>query len=338
MTTDQVFIWGAGAMGGTIGAHLARAGRSVTFIDTDDAHVAAIRDRGLRLTGPIDDFVVRAPCVHPDHLEGDLGSVLLAVKAHHTGAAIAAIEPLLAPAGLVVSVQNGLNEMEIAERIGADRTMGCFVNFGADVVEPGVILRGNRGSVVVGELDGARTQRVRSVRDLFRLFEPDAVRTDNIWGYLWGKLAYGSMLFATALSDDSIADVLDSKEHRPLLIELAREVLAVAVARRVRPESFDGFDPAPFMPGASEAGARASLDALVRFNRASAKTHSGVWRDLAVRKRRTEVDAQIAPIVTLGAAAGIDTPRTRRLVALIHDVEEGRRSQGRVTLDALGEA
>ena len=337
MTTDHVFIWGAGAMGGTIGAHLARAGRSVTFIDTDDAHVAAIRDRGLRLTGPIDDFVVRASCVHPDRLDGDLGTVLLAVKAHHTGAAIAAIEPRLAPDGLVVSVQNGLNEMEIAERIGADRTMGCFVNFGADVVEPGVILRGNRGSVVVGELDGARTQRTRSVHELLCLFEPDAVLTDNIWGYLWGKLAYGSMLFATALSGDSIADVLDSKEHRPLLIELAREVLAVAAARGVRHEAFDGFDPAPFMPGASEAGARASLDALVRFNRASAKTHSGVWRDLAVRKRRTEVDAQIAPIVTLGAEVGIHTPRTRRLVALIHDVEEGRRSQGRVTLDALGE-
>lgn len=337
MIADRVYVWGAGAMGGTIGAHLARAGRSVTFVDTDDAHAAAIRERGLRLTGPIDDFVVRAPCVHPDRLDRDLGTVLLAVKAHHTGAAIGAIEPLLAPDGLVVSVQNGLNEMEIAERIGAARTMGCFVNFGADVVEPGVILRGNRGSVVVGELDGARTQRVGSVHDLFRLFEPDVVLTDNIWGYLWAKLAYGSMLFATALSDDSIADVLDSEEHRPLLIDLAREALAVAVARGVRPEAFDGFDPVPFMPGASEAGARASLDALVRFNRASAKTHSGVWRDLAVRKRRTEVDAQIAPIITLGAEVDIDTPRTRRLVALIHDVEEGRRSQGSATLGALGE-
>jgi 2-dehydropantoate 2-reductase len=84
-----------------------------------------------------------------------------------------------------------------------------------------------------------------------------------------------------------------------------------------------------------EVDARASLDALVRFNRGSAKTHSGVWRDLAVRKRRTEVDAQIAPVAALGAEAGVDTPLTRRLIALIHDVEEGRRAQGWESLDAL---
>jgi 2-dehydropantoate 2-reductase len=262
-------------------------------------------------------------------------TVLLAVKAHHTDAALAAIEPRLADDGCVVSVQNGLNELVIAERIGAERTVGCFVNFGADVVEPGVIARGNRGAVVVGELDGALTGRVRAVHELLGIFEPDAVLTDNIWGYLWGKLAYGSMLFATALTDASIADVLDSSRHRPLLIGLAREAVAVAAARGVRVEAFDGFDPAAFAPGVPEVDARASLDALVRFNRGSAKTHSGVWRDLAVRKRRTEVDAQIAPVAALGAEAGVDTPLTRRLIALIHDVEEGRRAQGWESLDAL---
>jgi 2-dehydropantoate 2-reductase len=332
---EPVVVWGAGAMGGSVGASLIRAGRSVVLVDTDDAHAAAIREHGLRVTGPVDDFTVSASCAHPDSLDPGLMTVLLAVKAHHTDAALAAIEPRLADDGCVVSVQNGLNELVIAERIGAERTVGCFVNFGADVVEPGVIARGNRGAVVVGELDGALTGRVRAVHELLGIFEPDAVLTDNIWGYLWGKLAYGSMLFATALTDASIADVLDSSRHRPLLIGLAREAVAVAAARGVRVEAFDGFDPAAFAPGVPEVDARASLDALVRFNRGSAKTHSGVWRDLAVRKRRTEVDAQIAPVAALGAEAGVDTPLTRRLIALIHDVEEGRRAQGWESLDAL---
>ena len=78
-----------------------------------------------------------------------------------------------------------------------------------------------------------------------------------------------------------------------------------------------------------------SLDRLVAFNRASAKSHSGVWRDLAVHKRKTEVDAQIAPIVAAGDEVGIDAPLTRRLVELIHDVEEGRRRQSWETLGAL---
>ena len=85
-----------------------------------------------------------------------------------------------------------------------------------------------------------------------------------------------------------------------------------------------------------DADAHASLDRLVTFNRSSAKSHSGVWRDLAVRKRKTEVDAQIAVIAELGLDAGVATPRVSRLVELVHDVEEARRPQSWETLAALG--
>ncbi len=336
MRLDPIFVWGAGAMGGSVGAWLVRSGHEVVFVDTDEAHAAAIRTHGLRITGPVDDFIVPAHCARPDSLDPGMKTVLLAVKAHHTAEAVAQIGPLLAEDGFVVSVQNGLNELVIASRLGRERTVGCFVNFGADVLEPGVILRGNRGAVVVGELDGKRTERVRALHGLFRLFEPAALLTPNIWGYLWGKLAYGSMLFATALTDAPIADVLESARHRAVLIGLAREAMAVAEARGVRAEAFDGFDPAAFAPGAPLAQSHASLDALALFNRGSAKSHSGVWRDLAVRKRRTEVDAQIAPIAALGEEVGIDAPLTRRLVGLVHDVEAGRRPQSWETLDALG--
>jgi 2-dehydropantoate 2-reductase len=323
-------------MGGCIGAWLVRANRQVLLVDADRAHCLAIAENGLRITGPVAEFTVDVGCLLPEQVEPGLKTVLLAVKAHHTEAAMKVIAPLLAEDGYVVSVQNGLNERVIARRIGEERTVGCFVNFGADVMEPGVIQRGNRGAVVVGELNGALTPRIREVHRLFSLFEPDAVLTDNIWGYLWGKLAYGGLLFATALADASIADVLASERHRPTLIELAREVMRVAEARGVRPEGFDGFNPRAFGATALDADAIASLDKLVAFNRASAKSHSGVWRDLAVRKRKTEVDAQIAPIAELGAEAGVETPLIRRLVDLVHDVEEGRRPQAWETLDALG--
>lgn len=322
-------------MGGSIGAWLIRAGHEVLFVDSDDAHAAAIREHGLRITGPVDAFTVDAYCAHPDWLDPGLRSVLLCVKAHHTEGAIDQIAPLLADDGFVVSVQNGLNERVIARRIGSERTVGCFVNFGADVVGPGVVHRGNRGATVVGELDGSRSDRIVALHGLFREFEPNAVLTGNVWGYLWAKLAYGALLFATALTDASIADVLDSEEHRPRLVALGREVMRVALAREVRPEAFDGFDPEAFLPDAPDADAFASLDRLVAFNRKSAKTHSGVWRDLAVRKRKTEVDAQIAVIAELGDEVGVATPRVRRLVELVHDVEEGRRTQSWDTLQEL---
>jgi 2-dehydropantoate 2-reductase len=81
--------------------------------------------------------------------------------------------------------------------------------------------------------------------------------------------------------------------------------------------------------------AERSLDEMVAFNRRSAKTHSGIWRDIAVRKRRTETDAQLGPIVALGAEAGVPTPMVSRLIALMHEVEDGRRPQSHDTLDVL---
>jgi len=332
---EPIYVWGAGAMGGSIGAWLVRAGHEVIFVDADEAHVEAIRRDGLRITGPVADFTVRAPCLHPEEVGQGIETVLLCVKAHHTESALDDLGHVLHAQGFVVSVQNGLNERVIADRVGAERTVGCFVNFGADVTGPGIVMRGNRGACVVGELDGSLGSRIHTIHTLFREFEPDAVLTANIWGYLWGKLAYGSMLFATALAEASIADVLDSQNHRPCLIGLAREAMSVAAAQDVQPEAFDGFDPAAFTREAHDIDAHASLDALVHFNRGSGKTHSGVWRDLAVRKRRTEVDAQIAPIARLGSELGVAVPLTSRLVDLIHDVEEGRRVQGWDALDAL---
>jgi len=334
-TSAPIVIWGAGAMGGSIGAWLHRAGHPVLLVDNDAAHVSAIREHGLRIEGPVDAFTARTPAMEPRDVPGPVHRVFLAVKAHHTGAAIEGLMHLLADDGYVVSVQNGLNERVIARRIGAHRTVGCFVNFGADLLRPGVVMRGNRGTVVVGELDGADTPRIRDIHATLTDFEPGARITDNIWGFLWAKLAYGALLFATALTDAPIADVLASQRHRPVLIELGREVMRVAGARLVRPEPFDGFEPSAFAPHAPRSAAAASLEELVAFNRASAKSHSGVWRDLAVRKRKTEVDAQIAPIAELGEEAGVPTPLVSRLVELIHEVEEGARPQAWTTLDAL---
>jgi len=262
---------------------------------------------------------------------------MLATKAHHTEAAVRALLPHLTPAGCVVSVQNGLNELAIADVIGEGRTVGAFVNFGADYLEPGLLLYGGRGTVMVGEAFGAErvTPRVLAIRDVWRDFDDRATATPNIWGYLWGKEAYGAMLFATALTNESIADCLARPEYRGLYIALAREMLAVAEARGVTPEAFDGFDPAAYLPGAPAGAAERSLDELVRHNRRSAKTHSGIWRDLAVRKRPTEVDAQLGIVVSLGAEAGVPTPLASTVVELIHDIERGARPQSLDTLNAL---
>jgi 2-dehydropantoate 2-reductase len=328
-----------------MGAYLARAGHDVTMVDTVAEHVAAIDRSGLHITGPIETFAARVPAFTPDSLAGEWDTIILATKAHHTDASARALLPHLTSTGCVISAQNGLNELAIAGIVGAERTVGAFVNFGADYIDPGVIHYGGRGAVVVGEIDGRVTPRTAAIRDAWLDFDPQAIVTPNIWGYLWGKEAYGAMLFATALTNESIADALAMPAYRPLYIELAREILAVAAARGVTPEAFDGFDPSAYLPashrdqtahGFEQPGAAArSLDDLVVHNRRSAKTHSGIWRDLAVRKRPTEVDAQLGIVVALGRNAGIATPLTARLVELVHEIENGTRPQSLDTLAAL---
>ncbi len=322
---DHILIWGAGAIGGTVGAFLKRVGHDVTFVDVVPEHVAAIRGHGLHICGPVEEFTIQAPALLPANVTGTWPRIFLCVKAHHTEAACRALLPHLAADGFVLSLQNGLCETLIARIVGPQRTMGAFVNFGADWMGPGDILFGNRGAVVLGEIDGAMTPRLASLHTLMQAYEPDAIITPDIWSYLWGKLGYGAMLFAQALGNLGIADCLARPELLPAWRALGGEAVAVALAEGVQPRGFNGFDPDAFRHSAAAAQAQASVDAMVAFNRPSAKTHSGVWRDLAIRKRQTEVDVQIAPITEIGARHGLPCPTIRKLVALIHEVEQGRR-------------
>ena len=304
-------IIGAGAIGGTVGAHLARAGHQVVLCDADPAHVAAINEHGLQITGPVNEFVVAVPAITPDALPTMLdGVVLVSVKTHHTGSAAELLRGRLSPDAVVVSMQNGLTADVLAEAVGPDRLLICFVNFGADVLRPGVVLQGNVGTFRIGEPGGGLTDRLRAIADAL----PYAQATDSIYGYLWSKEAYGSMLFAGAVSDLSIADHLELPQYRPLMLALAREVLAQAP---VRPLPFDGFDPDDL---------EGSLGRLVEFNRGSAKSHSGIYRDLMVRHRPTEVGEQIE--VLRG-------PLTHYVGQLIRAIERGERTCEVANLDLL---
>ena len=297
----EITIIGAGAIGGTIGAHMIRAGHDVTLCDLDQSHVDAINKNGLRIEGPVENFTVSAKAITPDQLPSKIEHVAVAVKSHHTAAAAELLRGRITPNGYVVTFQNGLTAHELAVVVGEEKMIVSFVNFGADYLEPGRIMQGNIGTFRVGELF---THEISPrVTELVAAL-PYAQATHNILGFLWGKEAYGAMLYAGAVSDLSIADVLESEEFKPLMLAIAREVLTQAP---VKPEGFDGFEPDDL---------EGSLIRLVAFNRASAKTHSGIYRDLAIRKRKTEVDDLMRDL---------KGPLTNHVGRLIHSIERGER-------------
>jgi Asp-tRNA(Asn)/Glu-tRNA(Gln) amidotransferase A subunit family amidase len=163
---------------------------------------------------------------------------------------------------------------------------------------------------MIGELAGRLSDRVAALCcDI-----ADAQATTNILGFAWAKEAYGATLFATAVSDLPIYAVFEDPAYRPLLTAIATEVLAQAP---VSPLPLDGFDPADL---------NASLDRLADFNRQSAKTHSGIYRDLAIHQRPTEVRAIIGPLRGF---------LLRQVEALIEAIERGERTCTRANLDLL---
>lgn len=306
----RLTIIGAGAIGGTIGAHLIRAGHEVLFCDADPAVVQAINASGLAIEGPVENFAVRARAVVPEHLPGGLDHVAIAVKRQHTRQATDLIRGRLSANGYVVTLQNGLPAKELAAAVGAHRLLAGLVNFGADVLAPGRIAQGNAGTVRIGELSGEISPRLTELATVL----PYADVTDNILSFLWGKEAYGAMLCAGAVSDLSIADTLADPRWRPLMLGIAREVLAQAP---VRPAAFDGFDPRDLT---------GSLDRLTAFNRASGKSHSGVYRDLMIRRRETEVGELLRDL---------SGPLTRYTRELVGAIERGERTCEVANLDLL---
>ena len=304
-------VLGCGAIGGTVAAALTRDGADVVVCDADPAVVAAVRERGLTITGPVEQFTVYPAAVAPEELPARIdGPVLVAVKAQHTQAAASLLAGRLGPGGYAVSLQNGLTAAVLAARLGDDRVVAAVVNFGADVVEPGVVLRGNRATFMIGELDGRDSDRVRQLTaDI-----ADAVATGDILGYTWGKEAYGAILFATAVSDLPIHAVLAEPGYRPLLTAIAGEVIGQAP---VPPLPLDGFDPGDL---------DGSLDRLAEFNRQSAKARTGIYRDLMIRRRPTEAAAILGPLQGF---------LIRQIEDLIHAIERGERTCCRANLDLL---
>lgn len=331
----KILVWGCGAIGGSAAAYWSLAGFDVAAVDAQDAHVRAINERGLRVYGPLGERLARVSAFLPDAVRGAFDCIILAVKSDQTESCAKQAAHVLAPDGLVVSFQNGLNELVIAPIIGAKRTVGAFVNWSAEYMEPGTIWLGGLGALVLGELDGKITPRLEALLPICKRFNPNAKLSANIMGYLWGKLIYGSFLRITALADLSIVAGLQSAACRSACIRQAREIIAVADRHGVALQDFDGFDPQAFRTDVPASTLDKTFAAMIAFNATSEITHASVWRDLAVRHRRTDTRAQFEPLLHLAERDGVPTPEIRALIDTIEGIESGAIPIGEAALAAL---
>jgi 2-dehydropantoate 2-reductase len=313
-------IYGTGAIGGSLGAYMVRAGEDVLFVDKSEEHVAQMKREGLKVDGYGGEVKVKVNAVLPEELPKALGIVLLAVKSQHTEEAVRHISKFLDEKSAVISLQNGLNEYAISQMIGPERTVGAFINWAADYLGPGYIKLGGKGSFYLGEVDGTMSPRIMDLaRPLSALFPVNL--TANIMGYLWSKQVDATVLFATALADMPIHEVVETPGMARVMGELVREAMQVPAALGVMLEKFDEFDPNLYR----ELRDTEAMGKIADQYRHNIKNKTGVWRDLAVRKRKTEVDGILGATLVQGEKCGIALPRLKRLIAMIHELEEGKR-------------
>ncbi|MBI3042199.1 MAG: 2-dehydropantoate 2-reductase [Betaproteobacteria bacterium] len=320
-------VWGSGAIGGVVGAAMAAASEDVLLVDIVPDHVRAMNESGLVIKSAAGEQRVPVRAALPGEVIGTFDLVFLAVKSQFTNAALDAIEPHLGPQSAVISLQNGVNEPHIAKRIGVNRTIGCLVDFSADYHGPGLVVRGRTGNLFVGELDGRMTPRLEEVRRLLAHSTPAHTCT-NIMGFVWAKMCKGTLDAATALVDANALEVRANQAYHPVRIQLVREAIQVAAADGVRVEPFAHFDPAPFLDPspAGVAAASAVLDEIARGQaKNNTKVRTGYWRDIVVRKRKSEIDYVTGEIVRCGERHGIPTPLNRLQLQMFEEIESGRR-------------
>ena len=323
---DGVLIWGAGAIGGVIGAHIARSGLHVTLVDVSVPHVTAIRERGLTIVGDLAAFNIKIPIFTPENVSGRWRFIMLAVKAQFTDSACRAFAPHLDSAGSVLSLQNGLNAEIIAQHVGRDRTYVALGSVVGDVLDPGEIRFGGVHELPIGQIDGKDSPMLAEIVALIQRFEPSAYGSREIQCYLWGKHCFNTITCATAMANSPFAELMLREAFRPLWCDLIREVLGVAFAQGIVPRKVEKFDPMMFAPDAS-VGAEAFEHLSGGGQHKVTKPHSGMWRDLAIHKRRTEVDALLSPIADVADRHGLPSRMLRAVVRIIREIEQGRRAQ-----------
>ncbi len=340
MSGPHIAVLGAGAVGGYVGGKLAAAGHDVVLIDGWVEHIDRIKTRGIRLTEPAGDTEVRVAAFHLHEVQSlirkPVDIALICTKSYDSAWSALMIRPYLADSGFVVSIQNSINEEQIAAIVGWERTLGCIAStISVSAPEAGCINRvrtpGGAAYTVfrVGEVHGRVTPRATRVAQL--LADVDSARvTRNLWGERWAKLVTNSMhhgiLGATGISDHQL---MRDESTRRLAIKCAAEAIAVAHAMGHELEPILRMPPALWE--AAAAGNPASLDELEagwqKWMERSREPHYGsIGQDLA-KGRRTEIDYTTGYVAAKGAAAGVPAPTQAELAMLVKKIERGELTQ-----------
>ncbi|MCY3921485.1 MAG: 2-dehydropantoate 2-reductase [Chloroflexi bacterium] len=324
----RIGIIGAGAIGGVVGGLLTRAGYDVTLIDHWVDHINEMKANGLRLTGPlIGDIRVPVKALHIYEVQGiaepfDIGMV--SVKSYDTEWATHLLNPLVLEDGVVVDMQNGINDERVAAIAGRERTLGCVITIGAGMYDPGHCIRTDSRTLgfKIGELDGSDSDRARDIAEIFN-HVAGSESTTNLWGERWGKLAVNCMANPVAgLSGYASGELRTRDDSRWLCIRLAAEVVEVGRAYGHQIDTVWGI-PSQMFVDVANGGDPSELDAILISGAQEMGAGRPSFLQDVIRGRRVEIDALNGWVVEQGKAVEVATPINAAVTEVVRSFPVG---------------
>lgn len=326
----QVTVLGAGAIGCGIASALAGAGSRPLLVSDWAEHLAALRRDGLAVVGRDGTrrFAVDAQTTAELRAGPTLPLVYVAVKCGGTGSAADLLADLLAPDGVVVSMQNGFTVDELAGRLGAGRVVGGSPNFSAERSAPGVVtLTSTAAELVVGETDGRASRRIEAVAARTRSPGWTTTVSDNVVGVLWAKLIANSVVNSLSVVGGwTVGQLMEDDTGRAVALAMLAEAARVVAAADLHLAPMPTLDVPRLLAEAAE-GRPAAAERLRAFGRLFAQARVSSLQDV-LAGRRTELPYLTGRLVGLGSANAVATPVTSHVLDLALLVEAGGAQPG----------
>ncbi len=336
---NRYAIYGAGSLGTVLGAYIVKNGGKIDLINRNRAHVEALNKNGARIVGSV-ELTVPVAAMLPDEMEGKYDVILLLTKQLNNVETVTYLKDYLADDGVIVTLQNGLPEPGIAEIVGTERTMGCVVEWGAALTEPGVCTLTSAPeslSFHMGKMDGISDERFNEVKKLLELMCPVHVE-ENLMGARWSKLLINATFSGLGTVVGGVfGDVSEGRDAKKVAVRCMKECIDVGHAAGVTfaPVQGKNITALFYYKGAlKRAFATALLPIAMKKHR---DIEPSMLQDLK-RGKSCEVDAINGIVCDFGRKYGVKTPINDKIRDIIKRAERGELTLSEVNIrefDAL---
>lgn len=332
----KALIYGAGSLGIVLGAYLAKGGADITLCNRNPAQVAALQEKGAQVTGTV-EMTVPVQAVLPGDIQDRYDVIFLMTKQLDNAANCAFLKDKLTKQGVIVTLQNGMPEMGVAEVIGPERTLGCAVAWGATLEGNGVSrLTSEPDSLTMslGRMPGVPDETLAAVKGLLELMCPVEVE-ENFMGARMSKLLINAAFSGmSAVIGGTFGEAAGNKASRRVVQALIKECIDMSRAAGIRMAPVQGKDIAALLDYHGPVKKLISFLVIPIAIKKHAALKASMLQDLE-KGKRTEVDAINGQVCRLGKAHGVATPYNDTVVRLIHEMETGKRHPGMENLTAF---